>query len=418
MDGFRGGLEGVVVAETRLSEVDGERGRLFVRGRRRRGARARARASRTSTACCSAARCRAARERARIAARLGAARAEAFAAAPRARRRPRAPRTAWTRCAPASRTCSEAADAEASRARIVGAAAVFAAAWARRPRRRAARSRPTLPCSHAADFLRMATGRAPRARPRAGARRLPRDGGRSRHERVDLHGARRRLDRAPTASRRWWRRSARSRARSTAARPARCSTCSTRSASRRAPRPGSRPSSRRGGASWASGHRVYRVRDPRAAVLEAAVERLEAAGVASRYLTLARAVERAALGVLARRHPDRRLETNVEFYTAVVLDAVGLPRALFTPTFAVGARASAGCAHVEEQLAEGRIIRPEQRYVGPAPRGRRRRGGDGVIARAGRHDRGGTLALLCAVSSRRARSPPSSAWRAASRSSR
>jgi len=111
------------------------------------------------------------------------------------------------------------------------------------------------------------------------------------------------------------------------------------------------------------GHRVYRVRDPRAAVLEAATLRLEAAGVASRYLTLARAVERAALGILARRHPDRRLETNVEFYTAVVLDAAGLGRALFTPTFAA-ARCVGWLAHAEEQLAEGRIIRPEQRYVG------------------------------------------------------
>jgi citrate synthase len=114
------------------------------------------------------------------------------------------------------------------------------------------------------------------------------------------------------------------------------------------------------------GHRVYRVRDPRAAVLEAAVERLEAAGVASRYLRLARAVERAAVEVLARRHPERRLETNVEFYTAVILDAVGFDRELFTPTFAA-ARTVGWLAHAEEQLAEGRIIRPDQRYVGPRP---------------------------------------------------
>jgi citrate synthase len=69
--------------------------------------------------------------------------------------------------------------------------------------------------------------------------------------------------------------------------------------------------------------------------------------------------------VLARRHPGRRLETNVEFYTAVVLDAVGLDRSLFTPAFAA-ARTAGWLAHVEEQLAAGRIIRPEQRYVGPA----------------------------------------------------
>jgi len=61
------------------------------------------------------------------------------------------------------------------------------------------------------------------------------------------------------------------------------------------------------------GHRVYRVRDPRAAVLEAAVAGLESAGVRSRYLGLARAVERAAVAALDERRPDRRLRTNVEF---------------------------------------------------------------------------------------------------------
>jgi citrate synthase len=114
------------------------------------------------------------------------------------------------------------------------------------------------------------------------------------------------------------------------------------------------------------GHRIYRVRDPRGAVLEDAVERLERAGVRSRYLRLARGVESAAVGVLAKRHPKRRLETNVEFYTAVVLDAVGLERSLFTPTFAV-ARVAGWLAHAEEQLLTGRIIRPSQHYVGPLP---------------------------------------------------
>jgi citrate synthase len=114
------------------------------------------------------------------------------------------------------------------------------------------------------------------------------------------------------------------------------------------------------------GHRVYRVRDPRAAVLEEATQRLEQAGPASHYLRLARAVEQAAVGVLAKRHPGRTLETNVEFYTAVCLDALGLPRELFTPTFAV-ARVAGWLAHAEEQNAGGRIIRPRQRYVGPSP---------------------------------------------------
>jgi citrate synthase len=114
------------------------------------------------------------------------------------------------------------------------------------------------------------------------------------------------------------------------------------------------------------GHRVYRVRDPRAAVLEAAVEQLEAAGVHSARLRLARAIERAATDVLAARHPERSLKVNVEFYTAVLLDAVGIPRALFTPVFAVG-RVAGWCAHFEEQQRRGRLIRPESLYVGPLP---------------------------------------------------
>lgn len=114
------------------------------------------------------------------------------------------------------------------------------------------------------------------------------------------------------------------------------------------------------------GHRIYRVRDPRAAVLERATQRLEASGVDTSRLRLARAVERSAEGALRERHPDRPLRANVEFYTAVLLDALGLDRAAFSPTFAVG-RASGWCAHVEEQRAKGRLIRPASRYVGPAP---------------------------------------------------
>jgi len=114
------------------------------------------------------------------------------------------------------------------------------------------------------------------------------------------------------------------------------------------------------------GHRIYRVRDPRAAVLERALETLERAGHASRYLDLARSVEQAAVGLLAERHPLRRLGTNVEFYTAVLLDAVGLPRALFTPVFAAS-RIAGWLAHAEEQQAGGRLLRPSQRYLGPLP---------------------------------------------------
>jgi citrate synthase len=109
------------------------------------------------------------------------------------------------------------------------------------------------------------------------------------------------------------------------------------------------------------GHRIYRVRDPRAAVLEQAVKHL-----ASERLELARAVETAAAKILLERKPDRPLAANVEFYTAVLLDAVGLPREQFAPTFAVG-RIAGWSAHVIEQRRTGRLIRPNSRYIGPMP---------------------------------------------------
>ncbi|MFI5302710.1 MAG: citrate/2-methylcitrate synthase, partial [Polyangiales bacterium] len=112
------------------------------------------------------------------------------------------------------------------------------------------------------------------------------------------------------------------------------------------------------------GHRVYRVRDPRAAVLERAIEAIERArGGSTGRLALARAVERAAVGALATRHPDRPLHANVEFYTAVLLDALALPRATFSLIFAAS-RAIGWSAHVLEQRATGRLIRPASRYVG------------------------------------------------------
>jgi citrate synthase len=118
------------------------------------------------------------------------------------------------------------------------------------------------------------------------------------------------------------------------------------------------------------GHRVYRVRDPRAFVLERAIADLEAAsdGLSpiGRRLRLARAVEKEAETQLAARYPDRPLKANVEFYTAVLLEAVGLPRSLFTPTFA-SSRAAGWCAHVEEQRRHGRLIRPKSRYTNVAP---------------------------------------------------
>ena len=108
------------------------------------------------------------------------------------------------------------------------------------------------------------------------------------------------------------------------------------------------------------GHRVYRVRDPRAAVLETAVKPL-----AGEHLALARAVETAAAKILRERKPDRPLAANVEFYTAVLLDAVGLPREQFSSTFAVS-RIAGWSAHVLEQRRVGRLVRPQSRYVGRA----------------------------------------------------
>ena len=112
------------------------------------------------------------------------------------------------------------------------------------------------------------------------------------------------------------------------------------------------------------GHRVYRVRDPRADVLAKASERFYASDVDRSVYELARHVEATALRLLRERKPDRRLDTNVEFYTALLLHGIGLPTDLFTPTFAVG-RVLGWSAHCLEQLHDGRLIRPQSAYVGP-----------------------------------------------------
>ncbi len=112
------------------------------------------------------------------------------------------------------------------------------------------------------------------------------------------------------------------------------------------------------------GHRVYRVRDPRADVLGKAAERFYASAGDRRLYDLARSVEATAVRLLHERKPDRRLDTNVEFYTALLLHGLGLPSDLFTPTFAVG-RVVGWAAHCLEQLREGRLIRPQSAYIGP-----------------------------------------------------
>ena len=111
------------------------------------------------------------------------------------------------------------------------------------------------------------------------------------------------------------------------------------------------------------GHRVYKVRDPRADVLAAAALRLAEDGESQQLYELAIAVEKTALRLLAELKPGRRLDTNVEFYTALVLHAIGLDQRLFTPTFAVG-RTAGWLAHCFEQADTGRLIRPSSVYVG------------------------------------------------------
>lgn len=107
------------------------------------------------------------------------------------------------------------------------------------------------------------------------------------------------------------------------------------------------------------GHRIYRTRDPRADALKAAVAALpRTAG----RLAFAEAVERDALAVLKAHRPGRVLQTNVEFYTALLLEAVGFPAEAFTGVFAMG-RVAGWIAHAREQARHGRLIRPQSRYV-------------------------------------------------------
>ena len=113
------------------------------------------------------------------------------------------------------------------------------------------------------------------------------------------------------------------------------------------------------------GHRVYRVRDPRADVLKVAIERLEASGA---DLPFAGEVEAYIREALRKKNPERPLETNVEFFTAILLDGLGIPRQAFTPIFAV-ARAAGWTAHALEQRRTGRLIRPSSSYVGAVPKG-------------------------------------------------
>src|SRR2546429_668913 len=110
------------------------------------------------------------------------------------------------------------------------------------------------------------------------------------------------------------------------------------------------------------GHRVYRVYDPRAKILKEMCRRMN-----PKFYELATRVEEVALQILHEEHPERPQSTNVEFYSAGVLQAIGLPKEYFTPTFAVS-RVAGWSAHVLERGANNRIIRPQSEYIGPEPR--------------------------------------------------
>ena len=350
-----GGLEGVVVAETRLSDVDGERGRLVVAGK---DVEALAGAVSFEEAAAllwgvpaAAAKAGIAEGRVKAFGRLG-------------RLGDALDRDGGMDALRASVAHLSEDDGFASPAAVTGAVATFAAAWARK-RRGEAPVAPDASLGHAADYLRMTTGRAP-------------DEARANGLDTYLVTV---ADHGMNAS-------------TFAARVVASTGSDMISAvvaaigALKGPLHGGAPGpvldmldaigAPDKAATWIEGelvagrrimgmgHRIYRVRDPRAAVLERATKRLEQAGISTGRLELARAVERAAEGALRARHPDRPLLANVEFYTAVLLDTVGLDRAEFSPTFAVG-RAAGWTAHVEEQRATGRLIRPASTYVGPVP---------------------------------------------------
>jgi citrate synthase len=356
------GLEGVVVAETELSDVDGERGRLVIRGYQIEELAGRV----SFEAACGllwTGQLPPAQELAELERSLGIARARAFELLPRLgdalemRDGMEALRASLAHLVSGGHSRAEQLE-------VLGATAVFAAAWARRHSQQPPIA-PDPSQAHAADYLRMVRGKAPSLasvdamntylvtvidhgmNASTFAARVVASTGSDLVSAVvaavgalkgPLHGGAPgpvlemlRAVGAPEKARLWL--------------------TQELAAGRRI---------------MGMGHRIYRVRDPRAAVLEQALVRLERAGVSGERLELARSVEKEAERVLKERHPERALPANVEFYTAVLLDAIGLPRDAFSPTFAVS-RVAGWCAHFTEQRADGRLIRPASRYVGPAP---------------------------------------------------
>lgn len=356
------GLEGVIVAETELSDVDGERGQLIVRGWLIEDLVGRF----TFEDVCVllwTGRLPESGERERWQSRLGQARQEAFRLVPSLGDALSLP-DGMDALRAAVAHIRASGDHERDTLLLTAATAVFAAGWARIQSARQP-IEPDSSCSHATDYLRMITGEMP-ARPKV-------EGLDSYLCCVVDHG----LNASTLAAR---------------------VVASTGSdlvsavvagvGALKGPLHGGAPGPvldmldaigtadqarawlsgqlDRGQRIMGMGHRVYRVRDPRAAALERAAKKLETSGMGGDRLALARVIESAAETLLAERHPDRRLRANVEFYTAVLLEAVGVPRALFSPTFAVS-RVAGWCAHYEEQRRRGRLMRPLSKYVGATP---------------------------------------------------
>jgi len=353
------GLDGIVVAETALSDVDGERGRLVICGHPVEDLVERATFEDACGLMWNAAYPSAA-ERDALRAALADARQQAFALLPSLGAA--LDSADGMEALRAAIGHLRAGELHADAVRLTGAIPVFAAAWARRTS-----GQPPVPpqsgLSHAADYLQMLAGAAP-DRPRVAA--------------LDSYLCCV-VDHGMNAS--------------TFAARVVASTGSdlisaivTAIGALKGPLHGGAPGPVLDmldaighpdhAARWLTaeltagrrimgmGHRIYRVRDPRAAALERAISVLEGTGAAGARLTLARAVERDAERLLRERHPERALRANVEFYTAVLLEAIGIPRTLFSPTFAAS-RVAGWCAHVDEQRRVGRLIRPASTYVGP-----------------------------------------------------
>ena len=128
-----------------------------------------------------------------------------------------------------------------------------------------------------------------------------------------------------------------------------------------------RPMIERGDKIMGFGHPVYKTDDPRSVMLKAVARRLAGNDAASgRFVAFAEATEHRVLQLLDEMKPGRRLHTNVEFYAGVVMELAGIPREMFTPTFA-SSRVIGWCANILEQAADNKIIRPSARYVGLQP---------------------------------------------------